>query len=257
MSRTTASPVPTADAVRRVPVRIASGDAVTRRRATAVLADDDWDVDDGLPGSAPDEQPNGLPTLAIVLAVDLADSAGVMELRAARSDMPNAAIVVVAPAGNEHDIRRALRAGADGIVFDSDLETTLVVTLRAALAGLVAVPREARRQAVRPVFSHRERQILKLVAQGGTNREIADRLYLAESTVKCHLSSAFSKLGVRSRAEATALVLDPEEPLLNGLTHLSDAVWPEGAGGDGTQPARPANGLQMALGAIGSKGGTT
>ncbi|MEA2404197.1 MAG: hypothetical protein QOE08_844, partial [Thermoleophilaceae bacterium] len=223
----------------------------------AVLAEDGWKVGDGMPASAPVEQPNGLPTLAVVLAVDLADSAGVMALREARSDMPSAAVVVVAPAGNEHDIRRALRAGADGIVFDSDLETTLVVTLRAALAGLVAVPRQVRRQAVAPVFSHRERQILQLVAEGGTNREIADRLYLAESTVKCHLSSAFSKLGVRSRAEATALVLDPEEPLLNGLSHLSDAVWPEGAGGDGLQPARPATGPRMASAAIGSEGGTT
>lgn len=257
MSRTTASPAATADAVQRVPVRIASGDAVTRRRAAAVLAEDGWDVSHGLPAAAPAEQPSGLPTLAIVLAVDLAATGGVIGLREARSDIPGAAIVVVAPAGHEHDIRRGLRAGADGIVFDSDLENTLAVTLRAALAGLVTVPRQVRRQAVRPVFSHRERQILELVAAGGTNREIADRLYLAESTVKCHLSSAFSKLGVRSRAEATALVLDPEEPLLNGLSHLPDADWPVGAGGDGQQHARTTNGPRMALGAIGSDGGET
>jgi DNA-binding NarL/FixJ family response regulator len=257
MSRTTASHATTADAVPRVPVWIASGDAVTRRRAAAALAEDGWDAGDGLPGALPPEQPSALPTVALVLGVDLASTRGVIELREARSDMPSAAIVVVAPAGNEHDIRRGLRAGADGIVFDSDLETTLAVTLKAALAGLVTVPRQVRRQAVRPVFSHRERQILELVASGNTNREIADHLFLAESTVKCHLSSAFSKLGVRSRAEAAALVLDPEEPLLNGLSHLPDARWPEGANGGGMPHEPHANGSQMALGAVGFERGTT
>jgi DNA-binding NarL/FixJ family response regulator len=61
------------------------------------------------------------------------------------------------------------------------------------------------------VLSHREREILELVATGLTNRQIADRLFVAESTVKSHLSSSLHKLDVRSRAEAAALLLDPEE----------------------------------------------
>jgi predicted transcriptional regulator len=55
------------------------------------------------------------------------------------------------------------------------------------------------------------------VAAGLTNGEIADSLFLSESTVKSHLSSAFAKLGVRSRKEAAALVLDPEQGLGAGL----------------------------------------
>ena len=59
-------------------------------------------------------------------------------------------------------------------------------------------------------LTRREKQILALVIAGLTNAEIAAKLYLAESTVKSHLSSAFSKLGVSSRHEAASLILDPE-----------------------------------------------
>ena len=56
--------------------------------------------------------------------------------------------------------------------------------------------------------------MLALLVAGLTNRQIAARLYLAESTVKTHVTSAFSKLGVRSRKDAAAILLDPAEGLL-------------------------------------------
>ena len=58
-------------------------------------------------------------------------------------------------------------------------------------------------------LTNREKQILGLVVGGLTNAQIARELYLAESTVKSHLSSAFMKLGVSSRNEAVAVILDP------------------------------------------------
>jgi DNA-binding CsgD family transcriptional regulator len=64
-----------------------------------------------------------------------------------------------------------------------------------------------------PALSFRERQILGLVVAGLTNDEIAGRLYLAETTVKGHLTSAFRRLGVRSRREAVALILSADESL--------------------------------------------
>ena len=79
-----------------------------------------------------------------------------------------------------------------------------------------------RRTVVRPAFSHREKQVLALVARGYQNREIASRLFLAESTVKSHLGTSFAKLGVRSRKEAAAVLLDPAD------VDLSDV----GVGGD-------------------------
>jgi DNA-binding CsgD family transcriptional regulator len=81
------------------------------------------------------------------------------------------------------------------------------------MAGLVCAPRAARRAVAKPTFSHREKEVLELLVAGLTNRQIGARLYLAESTVKTHLASAFAKLGVRSRKDAVALLLDPAEGL--------------------------------------------
>ena len=110
-------------------------------------------------------------------------------------------------------LRRALRAGADGIVLEAELHAALVASVRAVAAGQLAVPLALRRQLAPRHLSYREKQVLSLVAVGYTNRQIADTLYLSESTVKTHLSSAFGKLDARSRAEAAARVLDPDEGL--------------------------------------------
>jgi DNA-binding NarL/FixJ family response regulator len=67
------------------------------------------------------------------------------------------------------------------------------------------------------VLSTREKQILGLVVMGYMNSQIAERLFLAESTVKSHLHSAFGKLGVRSRNEAVSLILDPARGLGIGI----------------------------------------
>ena len=92
-------------------------------------------------------------------------------------------------------------------------DRSLAPAVHAVLAGLVCAPRGARRVLAKPTFSHREKEVLALLVAGLTNREIAGRLFLAESTVKSHLVTAFSKLGVRSRKDAVALLLDPAEGL--------------------------------------------
>jgi len=118
-----------------------------------------------------------------------------------------ATLPAIAPNGL---LRRALRAGADGIVIEEELEGSLVPSLQAVAAGQLAVPARLRRQLAPRHLTYREKQIMGLVVIGYTNRQIADELILAESTVKTHLSSAFAKLEARSRAEAAALVLDPD-----------------------------------------------
>ena len=93
-----------------------------------------------------------------------------------------------------------------------DLEALLPAAVDLARNGYVVVRRDeaASPKSERPL-SARERQVLSLVTLGCSNGEIAGKLHLSESTVKSHLSSAFAKLGVRSRAEATARILTDRE----------------------------------------------
>jgi DNA-binding NarL/FixJ family response regulator len=148
-----------------------------------------------------------------VLGCDAASPESIAAIRALAKAAPETRIVVVSrfPAGAGG--RHALNAGATGLVVETELEQTLAPTLRSVLVGHVCVPQMLRRCAIKPTFSHREKQVLALVVKGFANRQIASELFLAESTVKSHLGSAFQKLGVHSRNEAAALLVDPEEGL--------------------------------------------
>jgi DNA-binding NarL/FixJ family response regulator len=153
----------------------------------------------------------------VIFACDVSDPVQLASLRRLRKLIRNVALVVLAPSTDASGVRRALDAGADGLVFESELETSLIPSIAAVAAGQAAVPRRVRGGLHKPAFSNRERQVLDHVAAGLTNSEIAESLFLSESTVKSHLSSAFAKLGVRSRKEAAALVLDPDQGPAMGL----------------------------------------
>jgi DNA-binding NarL/FixJ family response regulator len=129
------------------------------------------------------------------------------QMRRMRRRLPMTRLVAVMPEDSRRGVRRALEAGAEGVVFETQLESTLSLTVRAVLAGQTVVPAPGRLELDRPTLSAREKQVLGMVVAGMSNKAIAGELFLAESTVKCHLSSAFSKLGVRSRNEAADLIL--------------------------------------------------
>lgn len=182
-------------------VAVHADDSERRRHAVHLLEAGGWSVVDPA-AEAPD---------AVVLVLDdrPVDPEAVRVLCLLR---PGARVVILSPDDRRSgDLRRLLRAGADAVVFDAQAEACLALTVRAVHAGQIVVPRSLRRHVVRQPLSHREKQILRLVVRGFTNRQIADELYLAESTVKTHLSSAFTKLDTHSRAEVTALILDPDE----------------------------------------------
>lgn len=144
------------------------------------------------------------------------------DLRRFTASRPDERVIVVAvePQQEQATIRRALAAGAAGLVWFKALEVALMPTVMAVSAGQLAIPLVQRREVTRTALTAREKQVLGLVVLGLKNGEIAEKLFLAESTVKTHLSSAFYKLGVRSRNQATALILDPASGVGVGILSI-------------------------------------
>lgn len=116
---------------------------------------------------------------------------------------------------------RAVAARLEGTVMAADLDHSLRPTLMAVAVGQCVVPKAIRQIVDRPALSPRERQILAMIVLDFSNAEIARKLFVTESNVKNHLSSAFQKLGVKSRSEASELILDHESGLGPGILHIS------------------------------------
>lgn len=163
---------------------------------------------------------------AIVLTGCVGASACRIAVRSATARFPGVPVVVVA-ALSKSGVHRTIDAGASGFVLETQVESTLAATIEAVRRGQLVVPGKVGRSVVRPALSYRERQILTLLVSGLTNRQIASELYLAESTVKTHLTSIFGKLGVGSRSEAAALVLDDQQELTLATVTLSSPAAAE------------------------------
>lgn len=143
-----------------------------------------------------------------------------------RAELPTTPIVIVSDELTRRDLVMAERAGADGLVLHSRVSIALAAAVRAACVGQLVVPRELAAEGTRPTLTVRERQVLGMVVLGCTNAEIAKRLFVAETTVKSHLSTAFAKLGVRSRNEAVGAILDPDRGLGTGILAISEDEVP-------------------------------
>jgi two-component system, NarL family, response regulator LiaR len=159
-----------------------------------------------------------------LIVTDL-DEEACESVRAIVATNEGAQVVVVAGSDIAQVLPQLFAAGAAAVVLDDRLDQALVPTIDAVRAGQSVVPASLRRTLVQPALTGREKQTLGLVVLGLSNAEIALKLHLTVSTVKSHLRSAFRKLGVRSRNEATALILDPSSNLGLGILELaSDRV---------------------------------
>lgn len=167
---------------------------------------------------------------AIVCGPDSPETPSALRSRLAQLDTeagPVRFVVVVASDCGLDGVRALLTSGADGVVMQADIATALAPTIHAVCCGQLVVPHALAQSIARPVLTTREKQILGLVVLGFTNREIADQLVVAESTVKSHLFTAFRRLGVRTRKEATALILDPDTGLGSGILGISESYEPQ------------------------------
>jgi DNA-binding NarL/FixJ family response regulator len=222
-----ASAVATATPLIEVAV-LAESRIAAKRLALALRADD---LHVTVPPTIESFAESGAQVHVIVLSGALDDDA-LDRLRTLRTGHAESRLVCVLPKLDWRTARTLLRAGASGLVREDQVERTLEPAVRSAYAGQLTLPSELRGQMAEPTLSTREKQILAMVVMGFSNYEIAAKLFVAESTVKSHLSSAFAKLGVRSRNEATALILDPAHGLGTGILEISGERRPRARGSE-------------------------
>ncbi|AUL98259.1 Nitrate/nitrite response regulator protein [Vibrio vulnificus] len=152
----------------------------------------------------------------ILLDLNMKGMSGLDTLKALRADGCEASIVILTVSDSPADIEAIVKAGADGYLLKDTEPDELVELLEKAHLGdkaysSVVAKYLLQREENTDVFDEltdRERQILQEVARGFRNKQIADRLFISESTVKVHMKSLLKKLKVPSRTAATVLFLE-------------------------------------------------
>ncbi len=136
---------------------------------------------------------------------------GVEAVAEIRKKNPAARVLMLTAYDGDHDIARALAAGAQGYVLKNSTGDNLIPAIRTVAAGQSWLPKEiAGRLASRKSFEQltaREMQVLKEMAKGLANKEIADVLKITEYTAKDHLKSILAKLRVADRTEAVTVAI--------------------------------------------------
>jgi DNA-binding NarL/FixJ family response regulator len=137
---------------------------------------------------------------------------GVYAIEAIHEVEPSARIIVLTIHKGDDAVYRALQAGAKGYLLKNVAGDELLSAIRKVHAGESWIPAEiAERMAARLLqvpLSAREIEVVKLIAQGLSNKRIADRLQLGESTVRTHVASLMTKLGADNRTHAANLALE-------------------------------------------------
>lgn len=133
---------------------------------------------------------------------------GIAVIGRIRSKAPEARIVVLTTFNTDSEISAAIKGGAKGYLLKDAPREELVETIRKVHAGETCIPADLVAKLVAGMstedLTDRELEILKLVARGLANKEVATHLAISEATVKTHLRSVFAKLHVLSRTEAIA-----------------------------------------------------
>jgi DNA-binding NarL/FixJ family response regulator len=136
---------------------------------------------------------------------------GIDAIEVIRGEFPNARIVVLTTYKGDAQALAALRAGASGYLLKNMLRKDLLETIRAVHAGRRRIPPEIAAEiaehALDEALTEREIEVLRRVAVGGANKQVAAQLFISEETVKAHMKSILAKLGAKDRTHAVTIAL--------------------------------------------------
>jgi len=153
-----------------------------------------------------------------LLDLRLPDMSGIDVLIAIRSEFPKARIVMLTTFEGDVEVQRALQAGARGYLLKNMPPVELLDVIRQVHEGKKRIPPEIASQLLEHLsdegLTEREVEVLREVADGNRNREIAERLFISEETVKVHIKHIMEKLGAADRTQAVAI------GVRRGIIHL-------------------------------------
>ena len=155
---------------------------------------------------------------------------GISATKAIRSELPDVEVIALTSVLEDASVTGAVKAGAIGYLLKDTDSDELSRAIKAAAEGRVHLAPEAAARLMREVrapespeaLTDRETEVLKLVARGKANKQIANSLYVSEKTVKAHVSSILMKLGVQSRTQAALYAVRAG---LVSLDELGEEPW--------------------------------
>jgi two-component system NarL family response regulator len=155
----------------------------------------------------------------VLMDLRMPDMTGVEAIGAIRGEFPGARIIVLTTYDGDEDIYRGLQAGARAYLLKDAPRDDLLDAIRAVHAGQSRIPpavaaRLAERVLAGPELTARELEVLQGIVAGRSNKEIGAALGISEGTVKAHVNSILSKLGVADRTQAVTTALQ------RGIVHL-------------------------------------
>lgn len=154
----------------------------------------------------------------VLMDLRLPDISGIEAMIAICKEFPDARIIVVTTMEGDAEISRALAGGARGYVLKSMPPKELVEVIRQVNAGKKRIPSEVAARLAEhfdgDALTAREIEVLKQVAGGNRNRDIADKLFITEETVKVHIKHIMEKLDAKDRTQAVSI------GIRRGIIHL-------------------------------------
>ena len=155
----------------------------------------------------------------VLMDVVMPGKTGIEGMPALLQALPDVRVLMLSMQDDPQYVREAFEAGASGYVLKEAADTDVVDAVRAVAAGeryvhpalgarLIAAESEERKRAESDPLSEREREVLRLLALGHTNQEIAALLYISVRTAETHRAHIMQKLGLSSRAELVRYALD-------------------------------------------------